>query len=182
MSGQLRQQLRQQKPFERLEAEVFLNVVRTAAVFLDTLADVLRPHDLSQPQYNVLRILRGAGPDGLPSGAIGERMVRRDPDVTRLVDRLEARGLVARNRPAGDRRVVRVGLTSEGRRLVDALDEPVADMHRRQLGHLTPDDLRTLSDLLEAARRENSPDAAPPAAQPAAPPRPRAGRATRASP
>jgi DNA-binding MarR family transcriptional regulator len=154
MPGQLRDQIHQRKPFDGPEAEAFLNVLRTASALLDDLTGVLRPYDLSQPQYNVLRILRGAGPEGLPSGEIGARMVARDPDVTRLVDRMEARGLVARHRPAADRRVVRVQLTPEGARMVDALDEPVAAMHRRQLGHLDPAALRTLSDLLEAARRE----------------------------
>lgn len=154
MSGQIRNQLRQRKPFDSPEAEAFLNVLRTAAGFLNDLAAVLKPHDLSQPQYNVLRILRGAGPDGLPSGEIGARMVGRDPDVTRLVDRLERRGLVARHRPAADRRVVRVRLTPPGAQVVDALDGPVAAMHRRQLGHLDSAALRRLSDLLEAARRE----------------------------
>lgn len=154
MPGELRQQLRQDKPFQSPEAEAFLNVVRTAAGLLDDLAAVLRPCDLSQPQYNVLRILRGAGPGGLPSGEIGARMVGRDPDVTRLVDRMEARGLVERRRDAADRRVVLVRLTPEGRRTVDALDAPVAAMHRRQLGHLAPAELQALSDLLVAARRE----------------------------
>lgn len=154
MDGDLRRQLRQRKPFESPEAEAFLNVLRTAAVLTSGLAEVLRPHDLSQPQYNVLRILRGAGAAGLPSMEVGVRMVGRDPDVTRLLDRLETRGLVARARDAADRRVVLARITDEGRRVVDALDAPVRAMHRRQLGHLTPDDLHALSDLLEAARHE----------------------------
>ena len=111
-----------------------------------------RPHALSQPQYNVLRILRGAGPAGLPSGEVGDRMVARDPDVTRLLDRMEARGLVARARDQADRRVVVARLTEAGRRLVDALDAPVQAMHARQLGHLSGAELHALSALLERAR------------------------------
>ena len=152
VDGDLRRQLRQRRPFESPEAEAFLNVLRTAAVFAHGLVEVLRPHDLSQPQYNVLRILRGAGPAGLPSMEVGARMVARDPDVTRLLDRLEARGLVARARDAADRRVVLARLTDDGRRVVDALDEPVRAMHRRQLGHLSAEELHALSALLEAAR------------------------------
>jgi DNA-binding MarR family transcriptional regulator len=154
MPGELQGQIKQRKPFDSPEAEAFLNVLRTAAVLTRGLTEVLRPHELSQPQYNVLRILRGAGPAGVPSMVVGERMVARDPDVTRLLDRLETRGLVARARDAADRRVVLVRLTDEGRRQVDELDAPVRDMHRRQLGHLTPDELAALSALLEAARRE----------------------------
>jgi DNA-binding MarR family transcriptional regulator len=154
MPGELQGQIKQRKPFDSPEAEAFLNVLRTAAALTRGLTEVLRPHELSQPQYNVLRILRGAGPAGVPSMVVGERMVARDPDVTRLLDRLETRGLVARARDAADRRVVLVRLTDEGRRQVDELDAPVRDMHRRQLGHLTPDELAALSALLEAARRE----------------------------
>jgi DNA-binding MarR family transcriptional regulator len=154
MVGQLREQIRQPRPFRSLEAEVYLNVLRTSAVLLADLVELLRPHELTQPQYNVLRILRGAGDAGLPSGEIGDRMVSREPDMTRLLDRMEARGLVARQRGPADRRVVTARITDEGRRIVDALDEPVQAMHARQLGQLSEDELRTLIALLERARRE----------------------------
>ena len=163
MAGRLQRELHQRTPFDSPEAEAFLNVLRTAAVLVHGLTEVLRPHDLSQPQYNVLRILRGAGPTGLPSMEVGERMVGRDPDVTRLLDRLEARGLVVRTRGAPDRRVVTARLTAEGRGVVDALDGPVRALHRRQLGHLPPDDLRALSALLEAVRQGEGRDPAGPA-------------------
>ena len=152
--GQLRAELRQPRPFQSLEAEAYLNVLRTSTVLLAELVEVLRPHELTQPQYNVLRILRGAGDEGLPSGEIGDRMVSRDPDVTRLLDRLEARGVVSRQRGPTDRRVVTARITDEGRRVVDALDAPVQDMHARQLGHLSEDELHTLIALLERARRQ----------------------------
>lgn len=152
MNGDLQTQIKQHHPFRSPAEEAFLNVLRTASAMVGGLVDVLRPYALSQPQYNVLRILRGAGPDGLPSGEVGDRMVARDPDVTRLLDRMEARGLVARARGRPDRRVVVVRLTDEGRRLVDALDAPVQALHARQLGHLSDDDLRALSALLARAR------------------------------
>ena len=148
----LQHEIKQPKPFRSLEAEVFLNLLRTSTLLVGALSDLLREHDLTQPQYNVLRILRGAGADGLPSGEIGGRMVTREPDVTRLLDRMETRGLVARERGTVDRRVVTVRATAEGLRKVDALDAPVQEMHARQLAHLSPDELRTLNTLLERAR------------------------------
>jgi DNA-binding MarR family transcriptional regulator len=155
MVGQLREQIRQPTPFRSLEAEAYLNVLRTATVLLAELVELLRPHEITQPQYNVLRILRGAGDAGLPSGEIGDRMVSREPDMTRLLDRMEARGLVARQRGPADRRVVTARLTASGRNLVDALDVPVQAMHAGQLGHLSEAELRTLSSLLERARPES---------------------------
>ena len=150
--GRLRSELKQERPFRSLEEEAFLNVFRTCAVLVGALVDTLRAHGVSQPQYNVLRILRGAGPDGLPSGEVSERMVSRDPDVTRLIDRMEARGWVERQRGTADRRVVIVRLTDAGRALTDSLDAPVDALHARALGHLSADELRTLSALLERAR------------------------------
>jgi DNA-binding MarR family transcriptional regulator len=156
MASDLQTQLKQAKPFRSPEEEAFLGMLRTAAVLLGGLVELLRPYELTQPQYNVLRILRGAGAAGLPSGEIGERMVSREPDVTRLVDRMVARGLVVRTREAADRRVVTVRLTPEGLELVNALDAPVQAMHARQLGHLSADQLRTLGELLTAARSRAS--------------------------
>jgi DNA-binding MarR family transcriptional regulator len=152
MTKHLQEELKQPKPFRSLEAAVFLNVLRTATALVGELVEVLRPYELTQPQYNVLRILRGAGPEGLPSGEVGERMVSREPDMTRLLDRMEARALVARQRGPLDRRIVTVRITDEGLRLVDALDEPVAAMHARQLAHLSHEELEALDGLLERAR------------------------------
>lgn len=152
--GELQRQIKQPKPFRSLEAEVFLNVLRTSSALVGELATLLRPYELTQPQYNVLRILRGAGADGLPCGEIGERMVSREPDVTRLLNRMEDSGLVLRRRGPADRRVVTAWLTAAGKRLVDALDEPVEAMHARQLGHLSREELHALSELLERARAE----------------------------
>ena len=157
MSGKLRDQIKQPRPFASPEAEAFVNVLRTASLLMGGLVELLRPYDLTQPQYNVLRILRGAGAEGLPSGEVGARMVSREPDMTRLLDRMEARGLVTRARGTVDRRVVTVRLTDQGRRIVDALDVPVTELHARQLGHLSADELQALSGLLERARDEPPP-------------------------
>jgi DNA-binding MarR family transcriptional regulator len=151
-AGRLRSELKQERPFRSPEEEAFLNVFRTCAVLVGALVDALREHGVSQPQYNVLRILRGAGPAGLPSGEVSERMVSRDPDVTRLIDRMEARGWVERQRGTADRRVVIVRLTDAGRALTDSLDAPIDALHARTLGHMSADELRSLSDLLERAR------------------------------
>lgn len=156
MPGPLQDQIKQPTPFRSPEAEAFLNVLRTSAQLVGSLVDVLRPHGLTQPQYNVLRILRGAGAAGLPSGEVAARMVTREPDITRLLDRMEARALVARERSPTDRRVVTARLTPDGRALTDALDAPVQALHARQLGHLSADELGALNALLVRARNEGA--------------------------
>jgi DNA-binding MarR family transcriptional regulator len=113
--------------------------------------EVLKAEDLSPSQYNVLRILRGA-PEGLPCGEIASRLITRDPDVTRLLDRMEKRGLISRARESRDRRMVLARLTAAGLKVVDRLDEPVQKMHRKRLGHLGKERLRALRGLLSAAR------------------------------
>jgi DNA-binding MarR family transcriptional regulator len=115
------------------------------------LTQLLKTEDLSSNQYNVLRILRGA-PDGLPCGEIGNRMITRDPDITRLLDRLEKRSLIGRCRETKDRRMVMARITPEGLKLLARIDEPVRETHRRQLGHLGRERLRALTSLLQAAR------------------------------
>jgi DNA-binding MarR family transcriptional regulator len=112
---------------------------------------VLKTEDISSTQYNVLRILRGS-PEGLPCGEIANRMITRDPDITRLLDRLEKRGLISRCRQTKDRRMVMVRITPEGLKLLARLDEPVQEGHRRQLGHLGRERLLALTELLQAAR------------------------------
>ena len=133
------------------EESAFLDLLRTADVLTRGAIGVLKAEDLSLTQYNVLRILRGA-PQGLPCGEIASRMITRDPDVTRLLDRMEKRGLISRIRETRDRRQVTARVTPEGLKLVDRMDEPVQKIHRKQLGHLGKDRLRALSDLLAAAR------------------------------
>lgn len=141
-----------QRPRRSLETDAYVDVQRTADVLARAVSACLRRDDLSPAQYNVLRILRGAGPGGLACGAIAKRMFTRDPDVTRLLDRLEERLLVARTREPGDRRVVRTRVTAGGLRLLARLDEPIARMHAGQLGHLGPGRLRALIRLLALAR------------------------------
>ncbi|MDB4892161.1 MAG: transcriptional regulator, MarR family [Gemmatimonadetes bacterium] len=155
MDGKLQSQLKQSRPFRSSEEQLFLNLLRTARQFLDDFDRLLRGHELTQPQYNILRILRGAGAAGLPSGEIGERMVGRDPDVTRLLDRMEERELVSRRRSTTDRRVVTTQLTASGLRLVNDLDAPIAAMHVQQFGHLSEDEMADLNLLLERARDED---------------------------
>jgi DNA-binding MarR family transcriptional regulator len=137
-----------------LEGEVFVNVLRTADALARGAEALLKPTGLSATQYNVLRILRGAGTEGLACREVGGRMISRDPDITRLLDRMESRGLIARARGEEDRRVVKTRITSEGLRVLGELDAPVQELHRQQLHHLQPKELRQLSRLLERVRMQ----------------------------
>jgi len=154
MSDSLNREIRQEKPFASLEEEAFLSLQRTASLLIQALGRELKGHDLTPAQYNTLRILRGAGPDALTCGEIGERLVSPGPDVTRLLDRLEQGGLVTRLRDAEDRRVVRARITAKGIELLDELDEPVGRLLARLLGPLGPERLRTLVALLGEAREK----------------------------
>jgi len=136
-----------------LEESAFLELMRTTDMLSRGLARILKSEELSATQYNVLRILRGA-PEGLACGEIACRMITRDPDVTRLLDRLEKRGLIARCRETKDRRSVMARITPEGLKLLTRLDEPVQSGHRRQLGHLGRENLQALTELLLAARSQ----------------------------
>src|SRR5436309_14302696 len=135
-----------------LEEEVFLDLLRTADLLGRRVAAVLKPDDISGNQYNVLRILRGS-PDGLTCGEIASRMITRDPDITRLLDRLEKRNLISRCRETKDRRMVMTRISPDGLKLLGRLDQPVEEAHRKQLGHLGRERLRALTELLHAARR-----------------------------
>jgi DNA-binding MarR family transcriptional regulator len=133
----------------------FLDLLRTTDMLSRGLVEILKAEGLSSTQYNVLRILRGA-PEGLPCGEIASRMITRDPDITRLLDRMEKRGLISRCRETKDRRMVMARITPEGLKLLGRLDEPVEEGHRRQLGHLGRDRLRALTELLQVARSKVS--------------------------
>jgi DNA-binding MarR family transcriptional regulator len=135
-----------------LEEQAFVALLRTADQLQRHAAAMFKPHELSSTQYNALRILRGAGPEGLACSEVGERMINRDPDITRLLDRLERRGLIRRSREPKDRRVIKARITAAGLDLLKGLNREVAEFHRRLLGHLGEERLESLVRLLEAAR------------------------------
>src|SRR5205807_3787885 len=134
------------------EEAAFLDLLRTCDLLSRGPAQFLKSEDLSPTQYNVLRILRGAPPAGLPCGEIASRMITRDPDITRLLDRLEKRELISRCRETKDRRMVVARITPRGLKLLARLDVPVQEAHRKQLGHLGRERLRALTELLYVAR------------------------------
>lgn len=144
------------KPTKRrvasLEEHVFVSLWRTADLLSRSVEKVLKAGDVSPTQYNVLRILRGA-PEGLTCSEIARRMITRDPDITRLLDRLEKRGLISRCRETKDRRQVQTRISPEGLELLAELDQPVTEIHRQQLGHLGREGLDSLQGLLEKARQ-----------------------------
>jgi len=132
--------------------EVVLGIVRLAEGLTQRLGETLGPFQLTVGQYGVLQVLREAGAEGLACGEIAQRLVTRDPDVTRLVDRLEVRGLVNRRRERPDRRLVRIEITKEGRQLLKALDQPIGRLHARHLAPLGKRNLTVLTALLEASK------------------------------
>ena len=134
------------------QVTAFLALLRTADDMRREVEALLKTADLSSAQYNVLRILRGAPPEGLTCGDVIGGLIQHDPDVTRLMDKLERRGLLERGRDGKDRRVVRTRITEEGLRLLAGLDEPVDRLHEQQLGHMTAARLGELGALLEQAR------------------------------
>lgn len=152
MSGRIQVELQQTKPIQLLEAEAYLNIERTADLLTQGVLDLLRPYELTGTQYNVLRILRGAGDDGLSCKEIGARMLTRDPDITRLLDRLEKRSMVVRCRSQSDRRYLAIRITAEGLRVVSELDEPIEAIHIRTLRGIGSDRLHTLISILEDIR------------------------------
>ena len=138
-----------------LEHEVLLNIIKTSDTFKYTLKMLFKPYGISGPQYNVLKILtlkRDLGEERVPVGEIRKNLIERSPDVTRLLDGIETKGLASRKRSKRDRRVVWIAITGEGRRLVDELEEPLQKLHRENLGHLGEKKLRLLNDMLFEAR------------------------------
>lgn len=152
MTSSLGHEIHQAQPFESPEQEAFLNVVRTAAALTDAMEQILRVEGLSLVQYNVLRILRGAGSGGLCRNELRDRMLTRMPDMTRLLDRMEEAGLVSRARDGEDRRLVSTRITKRGLGLLETLAPKVAAEHRRRLGHIDPKRLEVLTELLVEAR------------------------------
>jgi DNA-binding MarR family transcriptional regulator len=149
----LQTELKQTKPFKSRAQEAYLSIQRTAAVLEHAFESALKPSGITATQYNVLRILRGAGADGLCRNEVGERLVRPVPDVTRLLDRLESMHLIARTRGGDDRRFVTTRITRDGLKVLDQLDDAIEAIHDAQLGHLDDRRLKTLIDLLGAVRQ-----------------------------
>lgn len=158
MGSTLQYELGKRKPFDAPEQEAFLNVIRTASLLEAGFQRLFRTHKLSQATYNALRILRGAAAEPNGKGArtcteIGEHLVAQVPDVTRLIDRLERLGLAERVRCEKDRRVVYVRITRKGLDVLARLDQPVIELHKAQLGHMSRAELSELSRLLVKARQ-----------------------------
>jgi len=148
----LKTEIKQTKPFGSLEQEAQLNIERTAAVLGHAFAEALKPYGITPTQYNALRILRGAGTNGLCRNEVRDRLVAQVPDVTRLLDRLEEMKLIDRERSTEDRRLVTTRITSEGLSMLRGLDAPIAEVHKQHLGHMTAKQLKTLNELLTLAR------------------------------
>lgn len=148
----LQYELKQKVPFSHPEEELLLSLVRTVEGLKKRVDLLMDAHGLSGPQYNVLRILRGSEPTGLPCGEIGARMVTRDSDITRILDRLEKRGWSTRTRNRDDRRVVMARITTKGLSLLKSLDEPIIALHRRQLGILSKTEIKAQLKSLETIR------------------------------
>ena len=152
MLDELQLQLKQTKPFRSRAEAAYLAIQVVADEQRGKFNALFKSKDLNGAQYNVLRILRGAGPDGLSCREIGERMINRESDVTRMLDRLEARELITRERQTDDRRVVLTFITELGVDLLKELDEPVDDLHLSLMGHLSEKELESLLKLLGKAR------------------------------
>lgn len=152
MADLLRQEIKQTKPFDSLASEAFLNLQRTSDFLTRKLTDTLKPFGVTPPQYNVLRILRGAGENGLINREIGERMLTFVPDVTRMLDRLEKQNLICRERGIEDRRLVTACITEEGLSLLSNLDEVLQDFHKNLLGGCNKKELAELIKMLEKLR------------------------------
>ncbi|HEX9731785.1 MAG TPA: MarR family transcriptional regulator [Thermoanaerobaculia bacterium] len=151
--GILHDEIKQTRPFRSLTQEAVLGLFRTADILRRSFAQLMEEHGLTLQQYNVLRILRGAGERGLPTLTIAERMVERTPGITRLVDRLLRKELVERERPPGDRRQVVCRITPRGLALLAELDGPVGDLDDRCLAMLDEDEHKTLIDILDRVRQ-----------------------------
>jgi len=131
-----------------LEDRLFVALLKASDSLASQADQLIKANGLTSAQYNVLRILRGAGPEGLPCNTIAERMISRDPDMTRLLDRMEKRDVISRERQKEDRRVVKARITDEGLKLLKKMDAPIRELHKSQFAHMTSARLKTLMDLL----------------------------------
>jgi DNA-binding MarR family transcriptional regulator len=154
-TAQIERELRQNRPFQSVRAAAAISILRTADVVRRRAVAVIEPFGISLQQYNVLRILRGSSPDPLPTLEIGERLIERTPGVTRLLDRLEEKGLVRRERCADDRRMVHCWITETGLELLDIMDAPVDEMDDDILREIPDEDVVTLIRLMDQVRSTN---------------------------
>jgi len=138
-------------PIAPLEERTFLVLLKLADGLSQECEQLIKAAGLTAAQYNVLRILRGARPQGLACTSISERMISHDPDMTRLLDRLEKRGLITRERQKDDRRVVRTHITEQGMHLLKPVDQPMRELHKKQFQHLSAKRLKGLFELLQQA-------------------------------
>lgn len=152
MSGRIQEEIKQRRPLDSLQEEAYLNIQRTSDMLTQRFLDVMRPAELTETQYNVLRILRGASDAGLNCKDIGSRMITREPDITRLLDRLEKRNLITRNRSNEDRRHLNIRITQEGLDLLSSLDQPVRDMVQVSMNGVASERLEALISALEEVR------------------------------
>ena len=152
MPSRLQVELKQSRPFPSLTTEAALGLQRTAAIVEHAAQEALRPFGITATQYNVLRILRGAGPSGLCGREVGERMITRVPDVPRLLERMEEAGLITRVRDTEDRRHVIARITDAGLRLLDEATPALEAMEQRFFGHLVPEALQSLIETLDSVR------------------------------
>jgi DNA-binding MarR family transcriptional regulator len=152
MTGRLQKEIKQIKPFDSPQQELFLNLLRTADAFGRAAEKNLKPEALSLPQYNILRVLRGAASAGISCRELGDRLITWSPDLTRLLDKLEKRQLISRNRNTLDRRVVNVRITPGGLELLRRLDAPVKLAGQSQMRNMSSRELKTLINLLEKLR------------------------------
>jgi DNA-binding MarR family transcriptional regulator len=152
MSDGLRAELKQTRPFPRRSAEALLSVVRTAAIIEHQIGEALKPYGITMTQYNVLRILRGAGDRGLCGREVGERMVSKVPDVSRLLDRLEETGLIRRERDESDRRHVSARITPKGLEMIARATPALEAVERARFGSLSSRSLDAVIDALEQVR------------------------------
>jgi DNA-binding MarR family transcriptional regulator len=152
MAGKIATEILQNKPFRCPEEEAFLNLAKTHEYLMQGFVELFRKHELTPTQYNILRILRGAGEEGLNCTEAARRTITHDPDITRLFDRLESNGLLRRERGKEDRRVVKAFLSERGHQILASLEQPVVDLHAQQMSALSPQQIQVLIELLELLR------------------------------
>lgn len=146
-------------PTTHLADQLFVAILKTADALSQEAEQLIKSAGLTGAQYNVLRILRGAEPDGLLCRGISDRMISRDPDITRLLDRMEGHKLIIRERQTDDRRVIKTRITAEGLKLLKKMDRPIHELHKKQFGHLSSTRLKQLAELLAAVQKRESHEA-----------------------